>query len=69
MILIPILIIIIALVLLYYIGTWNHKYFKKLGVPYIKPLPWLGNMLPLITYQMSTTDFIINIYEQFSHQK
>lgn len=59
----------IILVLLYFIGTWNHRYFKELGVPYVKPVPWFGNMWPLFTKKISVSDYVVMIYKKFCDHK
>ena len=42
------LLMLIAAVLLYYIGTSNYSHFSKQNVPFIKPLPFVGSMGPVL---------------------
>lgn len=56
-------------VLLYIAGTWNYKYFEKLGIPYVKPVPWLGNMASFVFRQTSLMDFIANLHKAFPDRK
>ncbi|XP_026474278.1 cytochrome P450 9e2-like [Ctenocephalides felis] len=56
-------------VLLYVAGTWNYKYFEKLGIPYVKPVPWLGNMTSFVFRQTSLMDFIANLHKAFPDRK
>lgn len=39
-----ILTVVVSTLIIYYYGFWNLNYFKKRGIPYIPPLPLLGNM-------------------------
>ena len=53
--------IIGAVILLYHqVNFWSRK-----GIPHLKPLPIIGNYLPLFFGRTSITGFISNIYNNF----
>lgn len=60
------LLLIIALVvptlyLLWKYLTKNHDYFKTRGIPYETPIPFLGNLGPIIFQQESYIDWLLNL--------
>lgn len=58
--------LIITLLLLYYYGTKNYGYWKKLGVPYMKPkYPFLGTLYEFQFGYKSVKEFDEEIYEKF----
>lgn len=59
-----ILLIVIIIFLLYKLGTKNFNYWKKKGVPYIKPTLFSGNSGPLLLGKVSDTDHNENLYNQ-----
>ncbi|XP_011633772.1 cytochrome P450 9e2-like [Pogonomyrmex barbatus] len=62
MIYIIILSTIAGALILYYFLFKNMNYFKKYGIPHVKPLPIVGNMGPAIFRQQSLTDFVKMMY-------
>jgi hypothetical protein len=60
------ILIIIALVLAAYVwGTWTYKHFENLNIPCEKPLPFLGNMWPVLAKTKSLGDLIEDSYKKF----
>ncbi|XP_023717570.1 cytochrome P450 9e2 isoform X2 [Cryptotermes secundus] len=55
-----------VLTVLYLLGTWNHNHFKKRNIPYVKPLPFFGNMRPAICSKNKEhfPDYILRMYRQ-----
>lgn len=55
-----------VLTVLYLLGTWNHHHFKKRNIPYVKPLPFFGNMRPAICSKNREhfPDYILRMYRQ-----
>ncbi|XP_068084403.1 cytochrome P450 6k1 [Anabrus simplex] len=47
---------------LYLYCTWTFDYWKKKGVPFIKPLPLFGNVLAVITRQKTPVDLWVDLY-------
>ncbi|XP_069694161.1 cytochrome P450 9e2-like [Periplaneta americana] len=58
------ILISLAVLVLYLVGTVNHDFYKKRNIPYIKPLPFLGNISPLLFRQMSACDFVLHLYNE-----
>jgi cytochrome P450 family 9 len=54
------------LIAIYLLGTWNHHHFKKRNIPYVKPLPFLGNMRPAICSKNGEhfPDYILRMYRE-----
>ncbi|KAJ9573562.1 hypothetical protein L9F63_009047, partial [Diploptera punctata] len=54
------------LVTLYVWGTWTHKHFKKRNIPYLKPVPFLGNSKISILGKNREhfPDYILRIYRE-----
>ncbi|KAG3259978.1 cytochrome P450 3A9-like [Ictidomys tridecemlineatus] len=52
----------ISLVLLYLYGTYSHGYFKKLGIPGPRPLPFLGTLL---NYRQGFFNFDAECYKKY----
>ncbi|XP_026474277.1 cytochrome P450 9e2-like [Ctenocephalides felis] len=59
----------VIVVLLYFLGVSNHNYFAKLGIPFAKPLPWIGNMAPFVFKQNSLLDMLVDLYNKFPDSK
>jgi len=51
-----------GVVLLYLYLTWNHGYWRKRGVPYVKPLPLFGNMMDTVLSVKSMGENYRDIY-------
>lgn len=59
-----------ALLFLWLFYKWlmtNSEYFKKIGVPYEKPLPLFGNALGLLLKKQSFIDLTRNSYYNFKN--
>lgn len=59
------------------VGLWLYKRFTKedkhsfesQGIPYEKPLPIVGNFLPIFRKQESVFDLFERIYSKFPNDK
>ena len=51
-----------GVVLLYLYLTHNHSYWRKRGVPYVKPLPLFGNMKDTVLSRKSMGENYKDIY-------
>jgi hypothetical protein len=54
--------LLIAVVLLYFIVTNNYNHFSKQNVPFIKPLPFIGSMGPALLRKQYFPQLIMEIY-------
>uniref|UniRef100_A0A1I8PP43 Cytochrome P450 n=1 Tax=Stomoxys calcitrans TaxID=35570 RepID=A0A1I8PP43_STOCA len=52
----------VCLYLIYRHKTSNNDYFKKRGIPYAKPVPFLGNFWQMMLGGKSMFDIIVDIY-------
>ncbi|KAK4887308.1 hypothetical protein RN001_003579 [Aquatica leii] len=59
------IVIIFLISFIYYKFLKIKDYWLKKGVPYIKPLPLVGNMLASLLKRQTITNFIINTYNAF----
>jgi cytochrome P450 family 9 len=59
----------LTLLITYLIGTWTHNHFSRENVPSLKPLPFLGNMAPVVFQQMSFPDFVVYLYNDLKGHK
>lgn len=67
-----ILVISILAILSYYlykIGTANFDHFEQRGIPFIKPLPFIGTGLPILTRKISGIELIRNVCNEFPDAK
>lgn len=48
--------------LLYLYSTWTYDYWKKRGVPYVKPLPLLGNLKDILLVRKSLPEVYEEMY-------
>ncbi|KAJ4428801.1 hypothetical protein ANN_25794 [Periplaneta americana] len=53
----------------YLIGTWTHSYFYKINVFHLKPVPFFGNMAPVVLGRLSFPDFINDLYKRLEGHK
>ena len=58
------LLMLIAAVLLYYIGTSNYSHFSKRNVPFVKPLPFVGSMGPVLLGRQHFPYLMMEIYNK-----
>jgi cytochrome P450 family 9 len=47
----------------------NVNYWRKKGVKYVKPLPLLGNMLPVVTGSQSFWTILLDVYRAFPNER
>lgn len=69
MILTLLLILLVTSILFGYLYTTrNFNYWKKKGVVFSKPLPFIGNLLDLITVKKSPGQFLDALYNKWKDQ-
>nr|AFU75896.1 cytochrome P450 CYP9AQ1 [Locusta migratoria] len=51
--------------LCYYWWCRHRRHFARLGVPFLPPLPLVGNMLDLVLYSTSFTEIVKHLYDKF----
>ncbi|XP_046753219.1 cytochrome P450 9e2-like [Diprion similis] len=54
--------VLAGLVGVYYLVYRNMTYFKRKGIPYVKGVPFLGNMGPVVFKQMSFAENVQRLY-------
>jgi cytochrome P450 family 9 len=59
----------LTLLVVYLIGTWTHDHFSKQNAPLIKPIPFLGNMGPVVFRSLSFPDFSVDMYNKLKGYK
>jgi hypothetical protein len=59
----------LTILVTYIFGTWTHDHFSKQNVPSLKPIPFLGNMAPILFRTMSFTDFLSDTYNRLKGYK
>jgi len=59
----------LTLLVTYLIGTWTHDHFSKHNVPSLKPIPFLGNMAPVVFRALSFPDFAVYLYNKLKGHK
>jgi len=59
----------LTLLVTYIFGTWTHDHFSKQNVPSLKPIPFLGNMAPVLLQTLSFPDFLSDIYNRLKGHK
>lgn len=66
------LLVILAIVLLYllYVGVYKPMLFwKDKGVPYVQPVPLLGNIWKAMFVKESFIDTMKDMYNQFENER
>lgn len=63
------LIVIVLVWLLYKWSVSNYDYFEKIGVGSKKPVPLVGNMLPILLAKESMLDMTRESYRKFKKEK
>ncbi|KAL5235933.1 hypothetical protein ACI65C_003343 [Semiaphis heraclei] len=53
----------------YYFSTSTHDKWRKLNVPYVKPLPVFGNSMKMVLSREHPIDFFSSIYNRFPYEK
>ncbi|KAK5646917.1 hypothetical protein RI129_005381 [Pyrocoelia pectoralis] len=61
----PIILLVIFAWLLYKYSIGNYKYWQKKRVQYVKPIPPFGNLLPILTSQLTLGALLAKYYNQF----
>ena len=56
------LLMLVIAVVLYFIGTSNYNRFSKQNVPFIKPLPFIGCMGPVLLKKKYIPHIVIEVY-------
>lgn len=59
----------ILIYLIYKYGTSTYKYFEEKGVPYEKPIAFLGNFTDVILQRSSMGDTLNRIYTKFKYHR
>lgn len=62
---IPTILICTVSLALYKYLTNNFDYWKKRNVPYVKPLPLIGNFWDILTLKLSIGHYLEKLYKQF----
>jgi hypothetical protein len=47
----------------------NVNQWKKRGVKYVKPIPLIGNMLPVVTNSQSFWTLLLDVYKAFPNER
>ncbi|XP_015365014.1 PREDICTED: cytochrome P450 6B1-like, partial [Diuraphis noxia] len=53
----------------YYFSTSTHDKWRKLNVPYIKPLPLFGNSMKMVLSKEHPLDFFSGVYNRFPDEQ
>ncbi|XP_011175446.1 cytochrome P450 9e2-like [Solenopsis invicta] len=61
--------ILIVSICLYYFVLSKLIYFERLKIPYVQPIPLLGNMAPFVFQRMSHPELVQKIYNLFPDAK
>ncbi|KAF4519270.1 hypothetical protein B566_EDAN002159 [Ephemera danica] len=56
--------LVITSVAVYLYLTWNFKHFKTMGVPYLKPILFFGNLKDRLLFQKSISEVNQELYQQ-----
>jgi cytochrome P450 family 9 len=59
----------LTLLVTYIFGTWTHDHFSKQNVPSLKPIPFLGNVAPVVFQTLSFPDFVSDMYNRLKGHK
>jgi cytochrome P450 family 6 len=64
-------IIVVTILFAFFIGfylylTRNFDLWKKLGVPYVKPLPLLGSLKECVSLKVTVSQNFKNVYDEYS---
>lgn len=51
---------------LYFYFIRNFNFWKKLGVPYPKPMPFLGNLKETVLQKVTIANYLKNLYDEYS---
>nr|CAI5857163.1 unnamed protein product [Callosobruchus analis] len=66
------LIVTLIVILLTYIIVYNYKlltYWKRKGVKYVQPLPFVGNSLPVLSGKKNLNEFVIDLYRYYPEER
>jgi len=59
----------VALALTYYYATRNFSHWKKKGVEYVQPYPFIGSLWKIVSRQEHMSDFFLNLARKFKGLK
>nr|CAD7440776.1 unnamed protein product [Timema bartmani] len=63
------LVVTFIILLLYFVVSRGHDFFSKRNVPYLRPLPILGNMGALVFRRKSFGELLESLYIEFKRHK
>jgi hypothetical protein len=66
------MIILFVLVIFWLVYKWSVEtfdYYDKIGIPYEKPMPLVGNMWKLVTQKESFVDITRESYRKFKKSR
>ncbi|GLH10334.1 Cytochrome P450 9e2 [Gryllus bimaculatus] len=55
------------LLFLYWLGTRSYDHFRRRGMPFARPLPFVGSMAPVLLGRLSMADWALHLYSAHSH--
>lgn len=55
--------------LLYKIGTSTYKFFEEKGIPYEKPVPFVGNLAPVLLRRIPIADNVARLYNKYKSHR
>ncbi|KAK7863019.1 hypothetical protein R5R35_010767 [Gryllus longicercus] len=55
------------LLFLYWLGTRSHDHFRRRGMPFARPLPFVGSMAPVLLGRLSMADWALHLYRAHRH--
>uniref|UniRef100_A0A1B6DS13 Cytochrome P450 n=1 Tax=Clastoptera arizonana TaxID=38151 RepID=A0A1B6DS13_9HEMI len=61
--------VVVFVTSLYMYGTRTFNYWKVRGIPYLKPLPFVGTQLFMFTNSASHIDYYSDIYKQYDKER
>ncbi|CAH1995227.1 unnamed protein product [Acanthoscelides obtectus] len=66
------IIVALIVIILTYIVCYNYKlltYWKRKGVKYVPPLPFVGNSLPVLSGNKNLNEFVIDLYRWYPEER
>ena len=59
----------VIVLFLYFYSTRNHRFWKRLGVPYISPYPLVGSLKDVVIQKTTIGDFLRDVYNEYKGQR